>query len=491
MKFWQKAFLATLGAFIVSINGCLYLTSRYSFSLNVQQETNRVLGEYRVIATGIDQTLLGIDSRPSAVPTASVISSAMSSLADYYAKQDVYLALQQSHTVLFSNVPAAARPGLRIKTVPPAKDALTIQRRGGTHYLYIVGSIHGLHGPYTFTYVTNLAALYHSYARLTHYLILVSAVTETLLALALLAILGRLTRPIRLMLRATRKIAAGVYDERIRIAGRDEFHDLAANFNRMALAVQEKIAALDNAVHEKQRLIDNLAHELKTPLTTIKGHAQYLQSAHGQEQNRIKAAGYILSATDRMQDLVYKILDVALVRNSKLDFKEIRPAELLREVEALTATTLHEKHITLDVRCLLENPLIGDATLLQSLLINLIDNGAKSSPDHSVITLSAYVDGFPTLEVRDSGCGMAEEQLSLIWEPFYRVDPARSRRSGGVGLGLSLCREIARLHQANLEIQSQLGQGTTVRLVFTTPLQPHENSVTSALYDGGVSHINP
>jgi len=186
-----------------------------------------------------------------------------------------------------------------------------------------------------------------------------------------------------------------------------------------------------------------------------------------------------------------KILDVAVVRNSTLDLKEIRPAELLREVEALTATTLHEKHITLDVRCLLENPLIGDATLLQSLLIHLIDNGAKSSPDHSVITLSAYLDGFPTLEVRDSGCGMAEEQRSLIWEPFYRADPARSRSSGGVGLGLSLCREIARLHQANPEIQSQLGQGTMVRLVFTTSLQPHENSVTSGPYDGGVSHINP
>lgn len=479
MKFWQKSFLAILGVVIVSINGCLYLTSRYSFSLNVQQETNRALGEYHVIAAGIDETLIGIRSQQSAVPTASVLSSAMRALADYYSKQDVYIALQQSHSVIFSNLPAAARSGLRSQPGSSAHDVLTIRRQGGTHYLYIVGSVHGLSGQYTFTYVTNLAALYNNYARLVHYLILVSVVTESLLALALLAILQRLTRPIRLMQQATRKIAGGVYDERVRIVGRDEFHDLAENFNRMAMAVQDRIAALDTAVHDKQRLMDNLSHELKTPLTAIKGHARYLQRAHSSEQHRIKAVGYILSATDRMQELIHKILDMALIRNSKLAFEEVHPQELLREVEALTASKLHAQGITLDLQCALDEPLIGDAILLQSLLINLIDNAAKASPDHTVITLAAYRAGFPTLEVRDEGHGMAEEQLSRIWEPFYRVDSSRSRSAGGVGLGLSLCREIARLHQANLEIHTQLGHGTTVRLVFTTPLQLHENYVTS------------
>lgn len=473
MKFWQKAFLAILSVVIVSINGCLYLMSRYSFSLNVQQETHRALGEYHVIAAGIDETLVGIQSQRAGMLKVSAVHSAMSALADYYARQDVYMALQQSHNLLFSNLPAVAASVLGGKTRLPIHDVLTIRRTGAMHYLCIVGPLQGLPGQYTFTYVTNLAVLYHSHARLSHYLILVSTVTESLLSIALLTILRRMTRPIRLMQRATRKIAGGVYDERIRLAGRDEFYDLAENFNRMAQAVQDKIAALDVTVHDKQRLMDNLAHELKTPLTAIKGHAQYLQNAHSSEQHRIKAAGHILGAADRMQELVHKLLDMALVRNSKLALEEVHPQELLQMVETLTMPKLHAKGITLDVQCVLDEPIMGDAILLQSLLINLIDNAAKASPDHAVITLAAYRGGFPTIEVRDEGHGIPEEQLSHICEPFYRVDAARSRSEGGVGLGLSLCREIARLHHANLEIHSRLGHGTTMRLIFynsvTTP----------------------
>ena len=478
MKFWQKAFLAILGVVIVSINGCLYLTSRDSLALNVQQETHRALGEYHVIAAGMEETLSGLRAETSAVPTASGLSSAMSALANYYAKQDVYVALERSHRVLFSNLPGAAHSALQTTVGPAAHDVLTMAQQGGAHYLYLAGPLDGVPGGYTFTYVTNLAPLYRSNARLTHYLILVSVVTETMLALALLAILRRLTRPIRLMQGATRKIAGGVYDERVRIAGRDEFHDLAENFNRMAAAVQDKVQALDRAVHDKQKLMDNLAHELKTPLTAIKGHAHYLQNAHSDEESRMKSAGYIVGAVDRMQELVHKILDMALVRNSKLALGEVRPIDLLRDVCSLTAPKLEVRRMTLDSLCVLDDPLMGDATLLQSLLINLIDNAAKASPDGATITLRAYRAEFPTLEVRDTGRGMAEDQVSRIWEPFYRVDPGRTRSVGGVGLGMSLCREIARLHGAQLAIQSSLGHGTTVRLVFTTPLQLHENSVT-------------
>lgn len=479
MKFWQKSFLAILVLFVGSINICLYLTSKYSFSLNVQQETDRALGEYHFISNGIYETMSSLYYRQQAAPTASSIDSLMGSYADYYATQGVYLELIQSNKLLFSNIPASAKSGLNADKSTKSVYAMKILPSSGNHYLDIVGVISGPNRDYTLTYVRNMSQLYDSHARLTRYLIIVSTVIETLLALALLLILRKLTHPIRLMQKATRKIAGGVYDERIRIPGRDEFHDLAENFNLMAKSIQEKIDELDRNVQEKQRLIDNLAHELRTPLTAIRGYAEYLQSAHANEQNRMKAAGYIMSETDRMKDLVYKILDLALVRNSKLDLQEIHPSELLSQVESLTASKLKEKNIELEVRCALDDRLVGDSILLQSLLVNLIDNAAKASANHSVITLSAYFDSAPILEVSDSGCGMEEEQISLVCEPFYRVDEARSRSSGGVGLGLSLCREIASLHQAQLRISSQPGKGTTVRIDFTSSLQLPENYVTS------------
>lgn len=347
---------------------------------------------------------------------------------------------------------------------------------GPINYLYISGKIGGQFEDYTLTYVRDLSELYHTHAGLTRYLITVSVLVETVLAAVLFLILRKLTRPIKTMQEAANKIAGGVYDGRINIPGKDEFHDLAENFNRMASSIQEKINELDKNSQDKQRLIDNLAHELRTPLTAIRGYAEYLQNASTSEQNRMIAAGYIVSEIDRMKNLAFKLLDLALVRNSGLDIGEISLPELLNQVKAAADVKLNEKSINLEIRCSLDR-LTGDAVLLQSLLINLVDNAVKASEAGTAVELSAYLDTVPILEVRDWGCGMEEEQTQLVCEPFYRVDKARVRSSGGVGLGLSLCSEIARLHGADLKISSLKGKGTTVKVIFTTPLQLSENSM--------------
>jgi len=137
---------------------------------------------------------------------------------------------------------------------------------------------------------------------------------------------------------------------------------------------------------------------------------------------------------------------------------------------------LKEKCIELDIYSSLTG-LTGDYILLQSLLVNLIDNAVNASSKDSTIQLSAYFDKAPVLEVKEFGCGLDEEQTALVCEPFYRVDKARSRSSGGIGLGLSLCREIAHLHGAELRMVSFPGKGTTVQVVFTASLQLPENSL--------------
>ncbi|HWQ41941.1 MAG TPA: HAMP domain-containing sensor histidine kinase [Desulfosporosinus sp.] len=475
MKFWQKTFLGILAVFILAINICLYLTSNYSFSLNMKSDTDRALGEYQFISNGIYETMNSIYYREQAQPTPSSIQSLMRSYADYYKQQNVFFELKQSNQRLFTNIPSKAKSD---STGDLTKNTYTIKvlNRDGVHFLYIVGSIGGQYKDYTLTYVRDLSELYNNHSQLTRYLISISALVEIILTLVLLLLLRRLTLPIRIMQKATHKIAGGVYDERIYIPGKDEFHELAENFNQMTSSIQEKINELDKNAQDKQRLIDNLAHELRTPLTAIRGYAEYLQSAKTTEPNRIKAADYIISEIDRMKNLAFKLLDLALVRNSKLDLQELSPWELLNQVKVASESKLKEKSQTLIIDSSL-NKLRGDSILLQSLLLNLIDNAAKASPENSTLRLLAYFDSFPILEVRDSGCGMDAEQASLVCEPFYRVDQARSRSSGGVGLGLSLCREIAQLHGGELRISSYPGKGTTVQIVFTTSLQLAENSL--------------
>jgi two-component system phosphate regulon sensor histidine kinase PhoR len=112
----------------------------------------------------------------------------------------------------------------------------------------------------------------------------------------------------------------------------------------------------------------------------------------------------------------------------------------------------------------------GDEDLLFALLKNLVENAVTASPPGGKVTVRVYAgnDGSPSIEVTDDGAGMTAEEAALATEPFYRADKSRSRESGGAGLGLSICRKIADLHGARLEIDSTRGRGTTVRVHFTS-----------------------
>lgn len=476
MKFWQKAFIGILIVFIISINTCLYLTSNYSFSLNMKRDLDRASGEYHFIMNGIYGSMNSLYYREQASLTPSALENIMRSYADYYGTQNVFLEFKDSNKLLFSNIPPTVISNIDEGSLAKDSYKTKVLSSNGINYLYLVGKLGVPYEDYTLIYVRDLSELYNNHSQLTRYLISVSALVETVLALVLLLLLRKLTKPIRIMQKATRKIAGGVFDERISLTGNDEFHDLAENFNLMANSIQEKITELDKNVQDKQRLVDNLAHELRTPLTAIYGYAEYLQNTNASEQNRIKAASYILTETDRMKNLAFKLLDLALVRNSKLDLQQIAPLELFHQVKSVLELKLKKKNIALDINSSL-NEITGDFILLQSLLVNLVDNAVKASSNESSIQLSAYFNSEPILEVKDSGCGMEEEETVLVLEPFYRVDKARSRSSGGIGLGLSLCREIADLHGAELKINSCPGNGTTVQVIFTTPLQPSENSL--------------
>jgi signal transduction histidine kinase len=474
MRFWQKAFIGILVVFIIALNICLYLTSKYSFSLNMDRDTDRALGEYYVIINGLSETMNSIYYREQLEMSAPSLESLMRSYAAYYKKQHVSLKLTNASKTIFTNIPDAAAHDIDLSNPPVAAYTMEVISGDEKTYLSIYGEIAGPYESYNLLYVRDLSELYSAHAQLVRYLIIVSTSVEAVLTLVLLLLLRKLTHPITILQTATRKIAGGIYTERIYLPGTDEFHNLAEHFNQMASSIQEKINALDKNAKDKQRLVDNLAHELRTPLTAIRGYGEYLQNAHTSEANRIKAAAYIVSETARMENLSFKLLDLALIRNSPLDLQPLIPLELFHQAEAILQTKLQLKRIKLISYASL-NQLTGDSVLLQSLLINLIDNAIKASPNDSSIHLSAYFDTVPIFEVKDFGCGMDEEQTTLVYEPFYRVDKARSRSAGGIGLGLSLCLEIAHLHGAELKINSIPGKGTNVTMYFTTCLQPSEN----------------
>lgn len=269
-----------------------------------------------------------------------------------------------------------------------------------------------------------------------------------------------LSRPLKKMSRAAYRMAAGDYEERLTIKGRDEIGELAESFNQMAGAVEEKVEALSQAAREKEDFVANFAHELKTPLTSIIGYADMLYQKELPREKVRDASWYIWNEGMRLEALSLKLMDLIVLGRQDFPLEELAADELLEDVAEGLRPVLAQKQVAFQLRA---DPayIRADYDLLKTLLINLMDNAVKAGCSGIELSGCAGAEGY-VIQVADDGCGMEEEELSRITEAFYMVDKARSRKQHGAGLGLALAERIARIHGGSLTFQSRRGEGTRV-----------------------------
>ena len=265
---------------------------------------------------------------------------------------------------------------------------------------------------------------------------------------------------------AARRLAAGELDSRAPVSDTSEFGQLAGDFNKMAEQLQGNIAALQDSVRRQEDFIASFAHELRTPLTSLIGYADLLRSQSLTDETRQTAAQYIFTEGKRLENLSVKLLDLIVLDKQKLARVPCRMARLIADAGGVMHPLLREQNISLVCR---PDDTVWpvDPDLVKTLLINLIDNARKAMPEGGLIALKCdrTDDGLRIL-VRDTGRGIPPEELPRLTEAFYRVDKARARAQGGVGLGLTLCARIAALHGGTISIASTPGQGTTVTVLL-------------------------
>jgi len=442
---------------------------------NLQRERSRSLSERYVIASGLSASItLRKEKTRGFSFNEELFLDATKPYADYYRSHDIHMELFLNGKLIFSNGPTIneQRPELRVLGVT------SITRRiKGRKYLYTAGPVSG-YPNLTFVHSRDIDGLEAFKENLIHVFLWVSTGVCLILALANFLLLKGLTRPIGALNMATGRMSRGDYNERVPVQRQDELGELAQNFNIMAQAIQDHTQALTRAAEEKQRFVDNLAHELRKPLTAIRGYAEYLENAHCTEEERIKAARHLSKAAASLQNLSFKLLDLTYLRTRNLQPEQLKVTRLFKELSAVMEPSLKEKQITLNIVQNIEH-LWGDETLLLTLLTNLVDNAIQASPTGSQVTVKAYSVPNPVLEVSDQGRGMDAQEIQRVLEPFYRTDKSRSRKNGGVGLGLTLCAQIAALHQAELSIDSQPGKGTSVKVIFATSLHDPDNLIKS------------
>lgn len=280
-------------------------------------------------------------------------------------------------------------------------------------------------------------------------------------------LMRRALGPVRDATRSAAKIGAQDLSQRLPVSGDDEFSALATTFNGL-------LARLQAAFEQQRRFTADASHELKSPLTVVKAGASLLANADLTEPQR-RTVSSISTAAAHMERVVGDLLLLA-----RTDAGELTPS--LQEIEVRSLVDLAMACVHADgaaeVLNRIEDPginVLGDEGQLTGLLVNILDNAPRHTPEAGTIAVDARREGEEVvITVRDTGCGIASEHLPHVFERFYRIDEGRARTEGGTGLGLAICDSIARAHGGSLDIQSEIGIGTTLTLrLRSAPLRAH------------------
>lgn len=278
-----------------------------------------------------------------------------------------------------------------------------------------------------------------------------------------------ITRPIHNLDRLARRIADGEYELRSRNGSRDEIGALARNFNRMADRLVEQMQKKELEAKQKEDFTTAFAHELKTPLTSIIGYADMLNSLKLSDEECHEAYFYIYSQGKRLESLSHKLLDLVSMDKNPLAFKPVSTKALEQNIRVTLRPVWRQKGIRGKVD--LEKAVLnGDDELLLSLFYNLLDNAMKAldKGEKSFIFMKGTcMKDCYEVKVVDNGRGIPEEEISRITEAFYMVDKSRSRKEGGAGIGMALCQKIIQIHGGKLSIESRLGEGTVMKVIFS------------------------
>jgi signal transduction histidine kinase len=277
----------------------------------------------------------------------------------------------------------------------------------------------------------------------------------TLLAGWLLA--GRALRPVAALTQTARAIARSrSLHERVPVGSRgDELGQLGAIFNEM-------LASLEQANQAQQRFVADASHELRAPLTAIQANLDLLERQPAMDAgDRQEAVGEAAWEARRLAALVADLLSLARA-DAGVTLRR-RHVELDRvALEALGEARHLVRGQRLEVEALEPAVVTGDPDRLKQLVLILLDNALKYTPPPGRVTLGLRREGTGViLTVRDTGIGIPADDLPHVFERFYRADPARTRDTGGTGLGLPIAQWIAELHGGRVGLTSAVGQGTT------------------------------
>ena len=274
---------------------------------------------------------------------------------------------------------------------------------------------------------------------------------------------GRALKPLEELTDTIEDIGGHNLARRVEIQDRqDEIGQLALSFNRM----MDKVSA---SFERQRRFSASAAHELKTPLATILVNLDVLNMEEQPSPDRTDQVLAVVRAnTERMIRLVDDLFRLSAEKDSGM-CEDVPLKEVFREVVEELSPRMEEKQLSVSVSDMTGMKLAGNRVMITRAMGNLVENAVKYNRQSGSVSISAEMrDEKVWIQISDTGIGIPREELTHIFEPFYRVDQSRSRAVGGAGLGLALVKDIVEKHGGDISVESVADEGTVFLLCFPT-----------------------
>ena len=279
--------------------------------------------------------------------------------------------------------------------------------------------------------------------------------------------------PVRMARQVAERLAAGRLTERLRVTGEDDLARLAMSFNQMATNLQRQIRQLEELSRMQRRFVSDVSHELRTPLTTVRMASDVLHDARGDfDPVTSRAAELLQHELDRFETLLSDLLEISRfdAGAAQLDLDDVNLGDVVRRIVESTRPLAEQRGVSIAVEdgsepCLAEADVRRVERIVRNLVTNAIDH-ADPARDPSIVIRLGTSGSSSAIAVRDYGVGLQPGESAMVFNRFWRADPARARTSGGTGLGLAIALEDTHLHGGWLQAWGRRGEGAQFRLTL-------------------------
>lgn len=457
MKFWIKLMLGIVIIISIILSFSRYITVRQNFINSLEKEVKQNSNKHRLERYYIDSNIVSKIQQGEEFTDDHLIEyikSLYSYMENDLESVEIYA---EDMSQIFSNFEQTGYLGIQ-NLFDKENDRYIIREIKNRNYMVFCSYCTVSNVSIYIVNIYDITSIYDERLRQLKDIMFADIIVLIISSVVVAVFSIVLTRPIEELNKLTKEISSGDFKKRVKVRTNDEIGELADSFNKMTEKIENQINSLELSIKQKDDFISGFSHEIKTPMTAIIGYSDLLRLKNCSDDVRIPALNYIYSESKRLEELSYKLLSLMELSEDKIEFKVVKIKDFIEKV--CRKIVLDNVEIKLDLE---EAKVPIDENLLEIVIRNLVQNAKKAEPkDNCVHILGNREEDKYIVSVIDNGIGIPKEHIQRVTEDFYMVDKSRSRKNGGTGIGLSLCKKILEFHNSKINIESEENVGTRV-----------------------------